>query len=132
MLNGAAVSWSSRKIKVVAISSFESEWYSASICGCEVVVVRRTLEEIGRPQKQPTKIFEDNAACIHSSKDNKQFGPRSKHIDVRVFKLREFVADKILTLEKVCTSANVADCLTKALPRELVERFRNVMFGVPE
>ncbi len=33
MLNGAAISWSSRKIKVVAISSFESEWYSASIVG---------------------------------------------------------------------------------------------------
>jgi hypothetical protein len=41
MLGGAAISWSSRKIKVVAISSFESEWYSASICGCKVTVVRR-------------------------------------------------------------------------------------------
>ena len=129
LLNGAAISWSSKKIKVVAISSFESEWYSASICGCEITVVRRMLEEIDRRQEEPTKLFEDNAACIHSSKDNKEFGPRSKHIDVRVFKLREFVADGILTLEKVCTSANVADCLTKALPRELVERMREVMFG---
>jgi hypothetical protein len=31
LLNWAAVSWSSRKIKVVSISSFESKWYSASI-----------------------------------------------------------------------------------------------------
>jgi hypothetical protein len=40
MLNGGAISWSSKKIKVVSISSFESEWYSASIAACEVAVVR--------------------------------------------------------------------------------------------
>jgi hypothetical protein len=93
------------------------------------MIVRRMMEEIGQAQSEPTKIFEDNAACIHSSKDTKQFRPRSKHIDVRVFKLREFVADGILTLEKVWTSANVADCLTKALPLELVERMNKIMFG---
>jgi hypothetical protein len=41
MLNGGAVSWEGRKIKVVSVSSFESKWYSTSICGCEVVVMRR-------------------------------------------------------------------------------------------
>ena len=66
MLNGAAVSWASRKIKVVAISSFESEWYSASICRCKLVVMRRLLEEIGFKQDLPTNVFEDNTACIFS------------------------------------------------------------------
>jgi hypothetical protein len=62
MLGGAAISWSSRKIKVVALSSFnvESKWYSASICCCKVTVV----SEIGFPQDRPTAVFEDNAACI--------------------------------------------------------------------
>ena len=130
ILNGGAVSWSSRKIKVVSLSSFESEWYSASICGCEVVVVRRLLEEIGRPQDAPTEIFEDNAACIHSAMNFRTaLNPRSKHIDTRVFKLREFVEHKILTLSKVTSVANVADCLTKALARETVERTRKYMLG---
>lgn len=129
LLNGAAISWSSRKIKVVALSSFESEWYSASICGCEVVTVRRLLEEILRQQTVPTKIFEDNAACIHSAYSAEQFRPRSKHIDTRVFKLKEFVKDGILSLEKVCSAGNVADCLTKALPKEQVELARNAMLG---
>ena len=128
LLNGAAISWSSRKIKVVALSSFESEWYSASICGCEVVVVRRLLEEIERAQTKPTKVFEDNAACIFSA-NNTKFGPRSRHIDIRKFKLRELVEEKVLTLEKVCSAGNVADCLTKALPREQVELARDAMMG---
>jgi hypothetical protein len=87
------------------------------------------LEEIGRAQELPTKIFEDNAACIHSSNETKAFGPRSKHIDVCMFKLREFVQDKILVLEKVHTAGNVANCLTKALPKDVVETMRTVMLG---
>jgi hypothetical protein len=130
MLNGGAISWSSRKIKVVAISSFESEWYSASICGCEVVVVRRLLEEIGRAQSDPTTIFEDNAACVYTATNyNKPMAPRSKHIDTLIFKLREFVEDGVLSLAKIDSNSNVADCLTKSLARESVEMARDYMFG---
>jgi hypothetical protein len=129
MLGGAAISWSSRKIKVVALSSFESEWYSASICGCEVTVVRQLLEEIGFPQDNATKVFEDNAACIYSSMDNKPMNPRSKHIDTRVFKLKEFVKDGIMKLVKIETERQVADNLTKPLHRQGVEFARGIMSG---
>jgi hypothetical protein len=129
MLGGAAISWSSRKIKVVALSSFESEWYSASICGCEVTVIRRLLEEIGFPQDRPTAVFEDNAACIYSSMDNKPMNPRSKHIDIRVFKLKEFVKDGIMTLVKVESEKQVADNLTKPLPKAGVMLARGIMSG---
>lgn len=100
MLNGGAVSWSSRKIKVVSISSFESEWYSASICGCEIAVLRRLMEEISFAQEGPTVLFEDNAACIHVATNQRSMNPRSKHIDVRVFKLKEFVEDGVLQLTR--------------------------------
>jgi hypothetical protein len=62
ILNGGAICWANSKIKVVALSSFESEWYSASICGCEVQV-----EEIDFTQGEPTTLFEDNMACIYAS-----------------------------------------------------------------
>jgi hypothetical protein len=130
MLNSGAISWASRKIKVVLLSSFESEWYSASICGCEVVVMCRLLEEIDREQTAPTVILEDNTACIYTvMHDKKPFGRRSKHTDTRVFKLREFVEEKVLELHKVDTLYNVANCLTKALSREQVEQARDYMFG---
>ncbi len=70
MLNSGAILWASRKIKVVLLSSFQSKWYSSSICGCKVVVMCRFLEEIGREQTQPTTIFEDNAACIYAVMHN--------------------------------------------------------------
>lgn len=129
MLNGGAVSWSSRKIKVVAISSFESEWYSASIAGCEVKALRRLLEEIGFEQRQPTPLFEDNAACIYSSEADRPMNPCSKHIDTRVFKLKEFVQEGTLRLVKIASERQVADNLTKPLHRVGVEMARAVMSG---
>eukprot|EP00961_Rhodomonas_salina_P267161 3610118-Rhodomonas_salina.1 len=36
MLNGGAVSWESKRQKVTALSSAESEVYAASACGCEI------------------------------------------------------------------------------------------------
>ena len=45
MLNGAAFHWASSKIKVVAISSFEREWYSARVCAVEVTTMLRMLGE---------------------------------------------------------------------------------------
>jgi hypothetical protein len=129
MLGGAAISWSSRKIKVVALSSFESEWYSASIAGCEIAVVRRLLEEMGQKQSQPTVLFEDNAACIYAATNSKPFGQRAKHIDTRLFKLREFLEEKTIDLQKVTSQNNVADCLTKALSHEQVDVAKAVMFG---
>ena len=129
MLNGGAVSWSSRKIKVVAISSFESEWYSASIAGCEVSSVRRLLEEIGFKQEHPTTMFEDNAGCIYSSEADRPMNPCSKHIDTRIFKLKEFVKEGTLKLVKVSSQRQVADNLTKPLHKVGVEMARAIMSG---
>lgn len=129
MLNGGPVSWSSRKIKVTSLSSFESEWYSASMCGCEVQVLRRTLEELGFVQDAPTVLFEDNAACIYSSDPDRPMNSRSKHIDTRVFKLRELVGDKVLQLVKISSGEQLADNLTKGLPECSVLKFCQQVFG---
>ena len=54
---------------------------------------------------------------------------RSKHIDTRVFKLKEFVRDGVLELRAISSVANVADCMTKSLIRESVELARLYMLG---
>ena len=64
-------------------------------------VVRRTLEEIGFAQEAPTVLYEDNAACIFASDKSKPISPRSRHIDTRVFRLRDLTADGIIKLVKI-------------------------------
>jgi hypothetical protein len=130
MLNGAAISWASRKLRTIALSSFESEYYSASVCSCEVTVVRRLLEEIGFPQEEPTKLHEDNMACIYASQSDRGVHGRAKHIDVRVHKLRQLVEDKEIELIKIDTSEQVADNFTKPLTITGVKLSRDITSGV--
>ena len=116
-------------MKVTSLSSFESEWYSASICGCEVEVLRRSLEELGYAQKAPTTLYEDNAACIYASEPGRPMSARSRHIDTRVFRLRELVEGKVLKLIKIATGDQIADCLTKALPEPGIRAARRILCG---
>ena len=127
MLNNGPISWSSKKIKVTSLSSFESEWYSASLCGCEVESLRRLLEDLGYAQTSPTVLYEDNAACIFASDPDRPMNARSKHIDTRIYRLRDLVRDGVLLLVKIATGDQLADGLTKALPAPAMAMFRSVM-----
>ena len=44
LLNGAMVSWASKRQPVTAISSTESEFYSVSLCGLDCVYLRRMMD----------------------------------------------------------------------------------------
>ena len=128
LLNGSAVSWESKRQQLTALSSAESEYYAASACGCDIAYLRRVLETMGYEQIGPTLVGEDNVACIHMSESSAMFH-KGKHIDVCVYRLREFVADKIMKLYYINTSSQVADTLTKSLPSETVRQHRDVMAG---
>eukprot|EP00961_Rhodomonas_salina_P214288 2894075-Rhodomonas_salina.1 len=59
---GAAVSWSLTRQAVVALSSLEAEFYSASMCWSETTYLRTVLEQLRCKQARPTIVFEDNWA----------------------------------------------------------------------
>ena len=84
---------------------------------------------MGYPQHGPTLVGEDNMACIHMSESSAMFH-KGKHIDVRVYRLREFVADKVMNLYYISTVSQVADRLTKSLPSYAVCKHRDIMTGV--
>lgn len=46
MLGGTPVSWSSRKEPVVALSSCEAEYITASLCVCQATWMVNLIEEI--------------------------------------------------------------------------------------
>eukprot|EP00961_Rhodomonas_salina_P197352 2663107-Rhodomonas_salina.1 len=54
MLAGAAVSWSSTRQAVVALSSSEAEFYAASMCWSETTYLCTVLEQLGCKQTKPT------------------------------------------------------------------------------
>ena len=67
-------------------------------------------------------------ACIYMSRTSVMYH-KARHIDTRVYRLRELCKDGTMHLDKISTHDQVADALTKGLPRDAFCRHRNVMLG---
>jgi len=62
-------------------------------------------------------IYCDSQSALSLAK-NPVYHERSKHIDVRLNFIRDAIKDKQLSIEKIATTNNLADMLTKPLPTE--------------
>mmetsp|Transcript_8988 Transcript_8988/g.21024 ORF Transcript_8988/g.21024 Transcript_8988/m.21024 type:complete len:204 (-) Transcript_8988:45-656(-) len=129
ILNGGSVSESCKKHMGVAHSSAEAEFIEACKAALQVVWLRRILAAFGHHQKGPTPLGEDNRACILMSEASGQ-KDRVKHIDLRVWSLKEKVAEGVVRLHAVATNYMPADIFTKALPQPAFERHRAVLQGL--
>ena len=84
MLNGAAISWSSRTQSVVALSTTEAEYYALCEATKEALHVQKLLAELKQESAlEQILIFEDNNACVQWSKSGGLDHNRTKHIDIR-------------------------------------------------
>lgn len=122
-LGSGAISWSSKKQDTVALSSLEAEYMAATSAGCQAVWLRKLLVDLQQEQIGPTEIWCDNKAAIAMTK-NPAFHSRTKHIDIRYHFIRDLVVGGILSLKFCGTNDQVADVLTKSLPRNKHDFFR--------
>ena len=68
-------------------------------------------------EKKPTKIFEDNSACVAQLKECYIKSDRTMHILPRFFSyIRELEKNKEVDIEYVRSCDNLTDLLTKPLP----------------
>lgn len=125
-LGDSPISWSTRKQPSVALSTTEAEYISAAYASQEVLWLRELLEDFGLAATRPTRLFEDNQGCIKLAL-SEGINARTKHIDVRHHHLRDLVARKIIEFEYRESGDNVADALTKPLPRPRLEDLRQRM-----
>jgi len=107
----------------VALSSLEAEYVAVTGATCQVVLLRRLLADCLQVQEDATVIFCDNKATIVMTK-NPTFHSRTKHIDIRYHFIRTLVASEEITLSYCSTHKQIANILTKSLPRAKHEVFR--------
>jgi hypothetical protein len=82
LIDGGAVSWSSKQQEIVSLSTTESEYVVAMHGGKEALWLRSLISEVFGPITSPTTLFSDNQAAIALTCDH-QYHPRMKHIDVQ-------------------------------------------------
>eukprot|EP00253_Pinus_taeda_P020694 PITA_20694 len=117
------VSWFSKKHSSIALSTSEAEYVAAASCCTQLLWMMQTLQDFQITCTPPISIFYDNTSAINISK-NPVMHSKTKHIPIKYHFLREQVFEKKVKLEYVSSKEQVADILTKPLPRETFEYLR--------
>ena len=96
--------------------------------GKMILFIRSVLWDLNIPQEAATVLYEDNDACTAMGNAQKPT-TRTRHIDIKTFSLCEWVERDLMHLERIDTTINIADHLTKALQRSLFHRHADFLLG---
>jgi hypothetical protein len=122
MLNGCAITWSSKKQQSVASSTVESEYMAFHSAVKEAKWLRVLMLELGQGDNSII-VFVDNAGCIANVR-NPIASSFVKHIDVAYHMVRDQVSAGYVDPVYVPTAENVADMFTKPLEKPKFLKFR--------
>ena len=116
MYNGGAISWRSHQQSVIALSTSEAEYMALSDAAKEARSLLKLNITLETNSLQNIKIFEDNRGALRWTSTLSEPN-RTKHIDVAYHHIREWVRIGSISILPVATSLQLADAMTKALPR---------------
>ena len=111
----------------IARSTAEAEYRSSGLAATIIVGINDFLEEIGFAKSEPTKVFQDNQACIKMTK-TLLCGSKSRHIKIEHHYIRELVASGEIQLISCSTTEMVADLFTKNLAKPQFVYLRGILF----
>lgn len=127
-MGGTAISWRSQKQSLVATSSNYAEIIALHEACRECVWLRSMTQHILDASgivtsREPTIIYEDNAACVAQIKEGFVKSDRTKHIPLRFFSYtQELEKNKEIDVQYICSSDNTADLFTKALSTTIFKK----------
>ncbi|PON73769.1 hypothetical protein PanWU01x14_056570, partial [Parasponia andersonii] len=93
-----------------------AEFRAAAQAICEGMWIKRVLNELRITSLDPIRILCDNEAAIRIAK-NPVHHDRTKHVEIDRHFIKEKIESRILQMAYTPTQLQVADVLTKALPR---------------
>ncbi|RVX07808.1 Retrovirus-related Pol polyprotein from transposon RE1 [Vitis vinifera] len=113
-VSGNLVTWRSKKQNVVARSSAEAEFRAVAHGICEIMWIRRLLEELKMIGSSPMKLYCDNKAAI-SVAHNPVLYDRTKHVEVDKHFIKEKIDNGLVCMTYIPTEEQVVDVFTKGL-----------------
>ena len=125
-MGSGAISWSSKKQPIVALSTAKAEYVAATTVACQAVWMRRMLKKVCQEQIKGTVIHYDNSSTIAISK-NSVFHKRKKHIDTKFHFIHELVSNGEIVLQHCRTEDQFADILTKPLAQNSFNKFKKCL-----
>jgi hypothetical protein len=123
LLANGAIAWCSKRQGCTADSTTEAEFVALAESAKEAIWLRHLLHSLGSSLRLPTTIFSDNQSAIQLVK-NPKYHKRTKHIETKYYLIREKYLQQQIEVQYVHTKQQIADLLTKALPRETFHHLR--------
>lgn len=123
---GGPVSWCSKRQSIIALSTAESEYIALFDGVVECVWLRQLLSDIGAPPSTATTIHVDNQSALAIANNGKT-SKRTKHVDIKYHYTREAIEKGDIATQYCQSEENIADILTKSLPRERFISLRDML-----
>lgn len=102
------------------------EYAIATTITCQVVWIRRLLEDLKLKQNEASVIFCNTKSAIAFSKNLVPQG-RTKHVETKYHFIREMVANNIVELQIINNEEQPTYILTKAVIEAKSIKFRSMM-----
>ncbi|KAI5323713.1 hypothetical protein L3X38_032785 [Prunus dulcis] len=125
-LGSCMFSWASIKQNTVALSTVEAEYVSAAEATSQAKWLRFVLEDFGEEQVEGTPILCDNTSAIAMAR-NPVHHQKTRHISRKFHFIREAIQAKEIDLIYCGTEDQIADILTKALPKDHFVSLRSLL-----
>ena len=136
-LGGCPLIWVSKLQTEIALSTTEAEYIALSQSLRDLIPMRRLLQEASfglaisttLNAKLYSTVFEDNNGAL-SLATSPKLSPRTKHIAIKYHHFRDSIGEeKGIIIEKVDTTLQKADILTKGLPAATHVSIRTLLMG---
>nr|GEY03929.1 ribonuclease H-like domain-containing protein [Tanacetum cinerariifolium] len=120
------LSWSAKRQVTLSRSSAEAEYRGIANVVAETAWIRNLLCELHNPLYSATLVYCDNVSAVYVSSNPVQH-QRTKHIEIDIHFVRDFVASGQVHVLPVPSRFQDAYIFTKDLPTTLFIEFRSSM-----
>ncbi len=127
-LYGNPIALLCRKQPAITTSTTESEFVAVAEASTLIIFLRELTVEINLSFPGTTTIYEDNLSTTTLLRSLFHHG-KLKHLALRVLKVKELIWSKLIRVLPISTSDQVADILTKPLPRDSFTHLRAMVLG---
>jgi hypothetical protein len=111
VLNGGAVSWTSKQQEVIALSTTKAEYVVVSRARQRAVHFRQLMAHVHQRQRGATAVYEDNEGAVKLA-NNPMASNMTKYIDIKHLYIRELVDAKIVAVISMGTLDMLGNGLT--------------------
>ena len=105
------MSWKAQLQPIVALSTTKAEYIATTEGIKKALWLKGLVDELGCMHEK-VEVLCDNQSSIHLTK-NQMFHEMTKHIDIKLYFIRDVVSRGTMSVEKIHTDKNPSDMMTK-------------------